>query len=83
VGSEICIRDRVIVITAFSVLNWFIGLLVNTMQSAVEEETEAEFGRLRDLVREETDQVDAHVLELKEEISALRSELRSARDSQP
>jgi len=64
-----------IVITAFSVLNLFIGLLVNTMQSAVEEEAEAEFEQLRDLVRTETDQVDAHVLELRDEIKALRAEL--------
>ena len=68
-----------IVVTAFSVLNLFIGLLVNTMQSAVEEETEAEFERLRDLVRQETDQVDAHVLELHAEIKALRAELKEAR----
>lgn len=69
-----------IVITAFSVLNLFIGLLVNTMQSAVEAETEAEFEKLRALVREETDQVDAHVLELGEQIRDLREELRKARD---
>lgn len=68
-----------IVITAFSVLNLFIGLLVNTMQSAVEEETEAEFEKLRELVRQETDQVDVHVLELQAEIRALRAELREAR----
>src|SRR6056297_674483 len=63
-----------IVITAFSVLNLFIGLLVNTMQSAVEQDTEAEFEKLRDLVRNETDQVDAHVLALQEEVRALRDE---------
>ena len=69
-----------IVITAFSVLNLFIGLLVNTMQSAVEEETEAEFEKLRELVREETDQVDAHVLELTAKVEALSAELRKARE---
>ncbi|MEX0370642.1 MAG: ion transporter [Tateyamaria sp.] len=68
-----------IVITAFSVLNLFIGLLVNTMQSAVEAETEAEFEKLRALVREETDQVDAHVLALRDEVRALRDELSAAR----
>jgi voltage-gated sodium channel len=67
-----------IIITAFSVLNLFIGLLVNTMQNAVEEETEEEFERLRDLVKLETDQVDAHVTELQDEIRALRAELRAA-----
>lgn len=69
-----------IVITSFSVLNLFIGLLVNTMQQAVEEETEAEFEKLRTLVREETDQVDNHVLELSEQIKELREELRRARE---
>lgn len=64
-----------IVMTAFSVLNLFIGLLVNTMQSAVEAEEQKEFELLRDLVRRETDQVDSHVLELKEEIAALRADL--------
>lgn len=67
-----------IIVTAFSVLNLFIGLLVNTMQSAVEEDTEEEFERLRELVRLETDQVDAHVTELQDEIRALRTELRAA-----
>ncbi len=72
-----------IVITAFSVLNLFIGLLVNTMQSAVEEEQEREIHELRDLVRSETDIVDQHVLALHEELKALRAEvaeLKGARD---
>ncbi|UWQ35255.1 ion transporter (plasmid) [Leisingera sp. M527] len=64
-----------IVITAFSVLNLFIGLLVNTMQTAVEADEQAEFEKLRDLVKSETDVVDAHVMELHEEIKALRSEI--------
>ncbi|MEX0278028.1 MAG: ion transporter [Ruegeria sp.] len=72
-----------IVITAFSVLNLFIGLLVNTMQSAVEDESELEFEKLRELVRTETDVVDEHVLALHEELRALRkevAELKAARD---
>jgi voltage-gated sodium channel len=64
-----------IVITAFSVLNLFIGLLVNTMQSAVEDESEAEFEKLRDLVKTETDIVDEHVLALHDELKALRAEV--------
>ncbi len=64
-----------IVVTAFSVLNLFIGLLVNTMQGAVEEETEAEFENLRALVRNETDIVDRNVLALMEEVKALRAEI--------
>lgn len=68
-----------IVITAFSVLNLFIGLLVNTMQGAVEEDTEAEFENLRKLVRDETDTVDRNVLALVEEVKALRAELETTR----
>ena len=64
-----------IVITAFSVLNLFIGLLVNTMQSAVEAEAEAEFEQIRELVRSETDLVDEHVLAMHEELRALRREV--------
>lgn len=67
-----------IIITAFSVLNLFIGLLVNTMQDAVEEETEAEFDNLRQLVRDETDTVDRNVMALMEEVKALRAEINAA-----
>ena len=69
-----------IVVTAFSVLNLFIGLLVNTMQSAVEEETEAEIHKLRDLVKSETDVVGDHVVELRDEIRALRAEVAAMRE---
>ncbi|PCJ07742.1 MAG: voltage-gated sodium channel [Rhodobacteraceae bacterium] len=68
-----------IIITAFSVLNLFIGLLVNTMQTAVEDDDEVEFEKLRELVRSETDIVDVHVTELRDEIRALRAELTTAR----
>ncbi|UWR05525.1 ion transporter (plasmid) [Ruegeria conchae] len=64
-----------IVITAFSVLNLFIGLLVNTMQSAVEDESVEEFSHLRELVRSETDIVDDRVKELLVEVKALRREV--------
>ncbi len=70
-----------IVITAFSVLNLFIGLLVNTMQSAVEADAEAEFEKLRELVRSETDIVDAHVKELHDEVRQLRAELAAEREA--
>jgi voltage-gated sodium channel len=70
-----------IIVTAFSVLNLFIGLLVNTMQSAVEQDTEAEFQNLRDLIREETNHTDEAVYALQEEIRALRAELREARSA--
>ena len=69
-----------IVITAFSVLNLFIGLLVNTMQTAVEDESEAEFGRLRDLVKLETDMVVAHVVDMQKEIKAMRAEIAALKE---
>jgi len=64
-----------IIITAFSVLNLFIGLLVNTMQSAVEDESEAEFEKLRDLVRSENEEVGELVRDMHREIKSLRAEL--------
>ena len=72
-----------IIITSFSVLNLFIGLLVNTMQSAVEVETEAEFDTLRELVKSETDIVDANVRVLHDEIRALRDEIRALHAARP
>ena len=69
-----------IIITAFSVLNLFIGLLVNTMQAAVEQNTEEEFQNLRQLIREETDHVDEHVLALQDEVRALTAEIKSLRE---
>jgi voltage-gated sodium channel len=70
-----------IAMTAFSVLNLFIGLLVNTMQAAVDAEAEQEFEKLRDLVRSETDQVGMQVQELKAEISDLKADIRALLDS--
>jgi voltage-gated sodium channel len=69
-----------IAMTAFSVLNLFIGLLVNTMQAAVDAEAEEEFEKLRELVRTETDQVGVQVQELKGEISELKAEIRALLD---
>lgn len=70
-----------IIATAFSVLNLFIGLLVNTMQSAVEQETEAELEKLSRLVRKETNELDLHISAVQEELRALRQELREAREA--
>ncbi|MEM9343577.1 MAG: ion transporter [Pseudomonadota bacterium] len=68
-----------IVLTAFSVLNLFIGILVNTMQAAVEAEAEAEFERLRELVKSETDVIDEHVIEIQRDLKALREEIAAMR----
>ena len=64
-----------IVITSFSVLNLFIGLLVNAMQTAVEQDSADEFNELRALVKAETDIVDHHVMELSRQVAALRADL--------
>ncbi len=69
-----------IIITAFSVLNLFIGLLVNTMQAAVEEDQEAEMEALREFVREEHQELSLQVESLRDEIRALRADLIDARD---
>jgi voltage-gated sodium channel len=69
-----------IIITAFSVLNLFIGLLVNTMQTAVEEESEEEFEKLRDLVRSENEEVGELIREMHQEIKALRAEVGAIKD---
>lgn len=64
-----------IIMTAFAVLNLFIGLLVNSMQTAVEEEREDDMLKLRELIREENRAVSEEVQGLKENIERLRSEL--------
>jgi voltage-gated sodium channel len=61
----------------------FIGLLVNTMQSAVEDETEAEFEQLRALVRAETDEVGLQISALTDEVRALKAELIKAQETKP
>jgi voltage-gated sodium channel len=66
-----------IVLTAFSVLNLFIGLLVNTMQSAVEVETEAEIEKLHDFVKSESVVSAERLQEMLEEMRALRAEVAS------
>lgn len=69
-----------IVITAFSVLNLFIGLLVNTMQTAVEDEAEAEFEKLRELVRTENEEVGELVKEMHQDLKALRIEMAALKE---
>ncbi len=70
-----------IVVTAFSVLNLFIGLLVATMQSAVEEEGRADLQATQDLVRSETDEVADLVMALHEEIRGLRREINELKET--
>ncbi|MEM9048515.1 MAG: ion transporter [Pseudomonadota bacterium] len=56
--------------TAFAVLNLFIGLLVNTMQSAVEEESEKEVRRLEGIFEARTAELRDQIAELKALIEA-------------
>tara|TARA_B100000768_G_C11267207_1_gene371663 strand:+ start:143 stop:334 length:192 start_codon:yes stop_codon:yes gene_type:complete len=57
----------------------FIGLLVNTIQTAVEKDTETEFEKLHALVRSETDQVDVNVGGMHAELRELRAEISELR----
>ncbi|MEM1383690.1 MAG: ion transporter [Pseudomonadota bacterium] len=67
-----------IVTTAFAVLNLFIGLLVNTMQSAVEEETERELDRMREVLQVENAALSSQIQALHDEVRALRTERGTA-----
>lgn len=55
-----------ITMTAFAVLNLFIGLLVNTMQAAVEAEGEKEVQKLEAMMDQRTTELMAQIAELKE-----------------
>jgi voltage-gated sodium channel len=57
-----------IIVTSFSVLNLFIGLLVNTMQSAVEEQTASDIEELRQITVEQTRILTDEIRALKDEI---------------
>lgn len=58
-----------IIVTAFTVLNLFIGVIVDAMQSEHEAEARAE----RDQMLSENEQILAEVKALREEIRALRT----------
>ena len=58
-----------ILTTTFSVLNLFVGLLVNTMQSAVEEKQEAELEQLYQHVTEQSDRLMAEIAALRATIN--------------
>jgi voltage-gated sodium channel len=60
-----------IIITSFSVLNLFIGILVNTMQSAVEEQTSEDIEELRKITVDQTEVLTAEIRALKRDIEEL------------
>ncbi|WP_069299201.1 ion transporter [Neptunicoccus sediminis] len=63
-----------IICTAFAVLNLFIGLLVNTMQAAVEEEQDAELERIMGVVSEGNARVQEQLEQIQQQLAALKSE---------
>ena len=60
-----------IIMTAFAILNLFIGLLVNTMQAAVEEEHEKEIEDMRVILQEENAALSSQIAELRADVQAL------------
>jgi len=68
-----------IIVTAFSVLNLFIGLLVTTMQQAVEDESKAALQAVEEEVRDQSDELEAALSGLQKEIAAMRRELADLR----
>ncbi|WP_353616042.1 ion transporter [Neptunicoccus cionae] len=63
-----------IICTAFAVLNLFIGLLVNTMQAAVEEEQDAELERIMGVVSEGNARVQEQLVEIQQQLAALKAQ---------
>ncbi|MCL5777306.1 ion transporter [Limibaculum sp. FT325] len=63
-----------IMCTTFAVLNLFVGLLVNTMQAAVEAEAEAELDKMRVVLQEENAALSTQIAALHDEIRAIRAE---------
>lgn len=59
-----------IICTSFAVLNLFIGILVNTMQAAVEEAQDKELERILGIVQDGHARIDAQLAELRARIEA-------------
>jgi voltage-gated sodium channel len=64
-----------IVVTTFMVLNLFIGVVVNAMQSEAEKAEAAEREAEREIIHEEATPILAEVRSLRAELAALRGEL--------
>jgi voltage-gated sodium channel len=61
--------------TTFTILNLFIGIIVNSMQDEYQKEQEAERAAEREMVHEETAPLVVEIKALKAEIAALRQEI--------
>lgn len=68
------------VITAFAVLNLFIGIIVDSMQDEREEAVERARRALSETVEEEVDETTAKLDEALSELKALRQEVAALRD---
>jgi len=67
-----------IIVTTFSVLNLFVGILVQTMQAAVEEEAEESLEDVRAILREQNESLARHVDALNAQLAELRQEIRQS-----
>jgi voltage-gated sodium channel len=66
-----------IMMTAFAVLNLFIGLLVNSMQSVYEAEYKDEMAKHQDLVREESRALMEKIQGNNKQLNEMREENRA------
>ena len=63
--------------TTFTILNLFIGIIVNSIQTEHAKEQAAERAAEREIVQEETEPLTAEIRALRTEVSALRDEMRA------
>lgn len=70
-----------ILVATFTVLNLFIAIIVDAMQSMHEKAVEAEEAHLEETMRRETAQIEQDIAALRADIAALRRELAGTRGS--
>jgi voltage-gated sodium channel len=68
--------------TTFTILNLFIGIIVNAMQTEHAKEEAAERAAERDLMQEETEPLLAEIKGLRAEVAALRAEIGGGRSGE-
>lgn len=66
-----------VIVATFTMLNLFIGIIVNTMQSLHQKEAEATLAALRAVTSEEARLIEQRLAELGRELAALRAALQS------
>ena len=65
-----------ILLATFTMLNLFIGIIVDTMQTMHEAEHKETQDHIEGVMHEEAEEIDHHVIALKDEIAALRGEIQ-------